>query len=138
MPELADTSVWARRRHARIAPWFTGQLILDQIAVTDIVKLELLHTARSGLEFDQLRQELDSLPQALVGSAEWRRALDVMQRLARVRGGPQHRAVKPADLLIAAAGEAQGWTVVHYDADYDHIGRITGQPMRWAAPRGSL
>ena len=25
-----------------------------------------------------------------------------------------------------------------YDADYDTIAEITGQPVRWAAPRGSL
>jgi len=27
---------------------------------------------------------------------------------------------------------------IHYDADYDTIAEITGQPVRWAAPRGSL
>ncbi len=28
--------------------------------------------------------------------------------------------------------------VLHYDEDYDRIAEITGQPMRWLAPRGSL
>jgi len=28
--------------------------------------------------------------------------------------------------------------VLHYDADYDLIAQITGQPVRWLAPRGSL
>ncbi len=28
--------------------------------------------------------------------------------------------------------------VLHYDADFDVIAEITGQPTRWIAPRGSL
>jgi hypothetical protein len=28
--------------------------------------------------------------------------------------------------------------VLHYDEDYDRIAAITGQEVRWLAPRGSL
>jgi predicted nucleic acid-binding protein len=31
-----------------------------------------------------------------------------------------------------------GLTVVHYDGDYEIIASVTGQPARWAAPRGSI
>jgi predicted nucleic acid-binding protein len=34
--------------------------------------------------------------------------------------------------------EAAGLTLVHYDKDFDAIGAVTGQSMRWAAPQGSL
>jgi len=27
--------------------------------------------------------------------------------------------------------------VVHYDGDYEIIAGVTGQPTRWAAPRGA-
>ena len=64
------------------------------------------------------------------------RALDVQRRLAQV-GGLHHRSVKIPDLVIAAAAEAFGATVLHYDADYDRIARITGQPVEWIVPRGS-
>lgn len=138
MPELADTSVWARRRLPQVQPWFTAQVLLDQLAITDIVKLEILHSARGASDFDQLREELDGLPLAPAGAAEWTRALDVMRHLAHLRPPQQHRAVKPADLIIAAAAEARGWTLVHYDSDFDLIAGLTGQPMRWLAPRGSL
>jgi hypothetical protein len=34
------------------------------------------------------------------------------------------------------------WTpsvdVLHYDADYDRIAAITGQPVRWVVRRGSV
>ncbi len=138
MPELADTTVWARRHLAQVQPWFAAQVLLDQLAITDVVKLEILHSARGARDFDQLRQELDVLPQAPVGEAEWARAIDVMQQLAHLRPPQQHRSVKPADLLIAAAAEVRGWTLVHYDSDFDVIARVTRQPMRWLAQRGSL
>jgi predicted nucleic acid-binding protein len=138
MLELADTTVWGRRHLAPIRSWFATQIVRDQIGITDIVKLEILHTARTGREFDELREELDSLPQAPVGPAEWERALDVMQQLSHLKEGQQHRAVKPADLLVAAAAESRGWTVVHYDQDYERIADVTGQSARWVAARGSL
>jgi hypothetical protein len=28
-------------------------------------------------------------------------------------------------------------TLVHYDEDYDRIGALTGQPIRWIVPRGT-
>lgn len=57
--------------------------------------------------------------------------------LAR-QGGIHHRRVKRADLLISAAAESAGLPVLHYDADFEVIAEITGQPTRWIAPRGSL
>ena len=42
------------------------------------------------------------------------------------------------DLLIAAAAESQGLTVLHYDADFDRIAAVTGQPCEWIAAAGSI
>jgi hypothetical protein len=77
------------------------------------------------------------LPDCPIGKPHWERALDVYEQLAR-KAGLHHRAVKHPDLLIAAAAEAAGIPVVHFDEDYDLIARITGQKARWLAPRGSL
>ena len=49
----------------------------------------------------------------------------------------QHRAAGVIDLLIAATAEHYGATVLHYDAYYEHIAAVTGQPMRWVAAQGS-
>jgi predicted nucleic acid-binding protein len=46
--------------------------------------------------------------------------------------------IAPTDLLIAAAAEAAGIPVLHYDEDYDRIAAITGQDVQWLAPRGTL
>jgi predicted nucleic acid-binding protein len=57
---------------------------------------------------------------------------------ALIRSGSQHRHFRLPDLIIAATAEEHGATVLHYDADYDRIAAVTGQPAEWVAPRGSL
>ena len=50
----------------------------------------------------------------------------------------QQRGAKIADLLNAAAAEAAELVVLHYDHDFDLIAEITGQPMEWVVPRGTV
>ncbi len=50
----------------------------------------------------------------------------------------QIRAVGFADLLVAAVAERERVTVLHYDGDYDLIAHVTGQPMQWIVPRGTV
>ena len=45
---------------------------------------------------------------------------------------------KVPDLLIAAVAESESLVVVRYDADFDHIASITGQPTQWVVERGSV
>ena len=62
------------------------------------------------------------------------RAIEVQRALAAVG---RHRVPIP-DLIIAAAAESADLAVLHYDADYETIARVTGQPHRWVVPRGSV
>ena len=62
------------------------------------------------------------------------RAMDVQAELAR---SGRHRRPIP-DLIIAAAAESAGLTVLHYDADFDTIAEVTRQPVEWVVPRGSV
>lgn len=80
---------------------------------------------------------MNALPDCPIGKEQWERALWVYEQLS-AQGGAHRRSVKHADLLIAAAAEAAGVAVLHYDEDYDRIAAITGQPTRWLAKRGSL
>jgi predicted nucleic acid-binding protein len=63
------------------------------------------------------------------------RATQVHRLLAEAS---RHRHFRLPDLIIAATAEVHGATVLHYDADYDRIARITGQPTEWVAERGRL
>lgn len=54
------------------------------------------------------------------------------------RVGMLQRSVKHPDLFIAVAAKRAGLTLVHFDADYEAIAAVTGQPVRWVAPHGSI
>ena len=137
--QLADTSAWVWTRvvagELRLA--FDEDVVEGQEATCDTVRLELLYSTRSASEFTSLRRELDALPNCPIGVDQWKRALEVYEQLAH-QGGLHHRAVRHPDLLIAAAAEAARIPILHYDGDYDRIASITGQDVRWLAPRGSL
>ena len=98
-----------------------------------MVRLELLYSARNADEFAELREDLGALADCPIGAGEWRRALDVYAALAS-KGGAHQRSVKHPDLLIAAAAESAGVTVLHCDEDYERIAAVTGQPHRWLIP----
>jgi predicted nucleic acid-binding protein len=70
-----------------------------------------------------------------VTAAAMDRALAVHPELA---AKSQHRRFRLPDLIIAATAEEHGATVLHYDADYDRIAEVTGQPVEWVAAKGSL
>lgn len=102
-----------------------------------MVRLELLYSARDAEEYAEMASDLEALPDCPIGKEQWQRALWTQSQLAHA-GGTHHRSVKHPDLLIAAAAEASGLCVLHYDEDFERIGAVTGQPTRWLAPRGSL
>lgn len=136
--ELADTSAWTNRhRDPAVEAEFARRIEQREIATCHIVVLELLWSARDGLEFTERRRRLEALPEAPINEAVWVRALDVYEALA-ARGPLQHRGVKIPDVLIAAAAEVADLPICHYDAHFDRIAEITGQPMRAIAPLGSL
>lgn len=101
------------------------------------MRLEILYSARSAADYDELADELDGLARIPIDGATFARAYVVQRELAHV-GGLHHRSVKIADLVIAAAAELSGTVVWHYDEDYDRISAITGQRTEWIAPRGTL
>ncbi len=41
-------------------------------------------------------------------------------------------------MLIAAAAEEQGLILMHYDADFDQIAKVTGQHCLWVVPAGTV
>ena len=53
------------------------------------------------------------------------------QQVQRLLAAKHQRGRKIPDLLIAAAAEANGLAVLHYDADFDRIASVTGQPCEW-------
>jgi predicted nucleic acid-binding protein len=139
MTMLADSSAWIWSRRAgqpELRQWFDAHLEEGEIVTCDQVRLELLAGVHSSQHAARVH-DLAALDTCAITPREWRRAIEVQGELAR-RGADLHKAVKPAGLLIAAAAETAGVELLHYDTDYAHVEEVTGQPMRWLAPRGSL
>jgi predicted nucleic acid-binding protein len=97
--------------------------------------MELLFSARSTKDYLAILADRCSLPRAEVGERGIERAIEVQAALAR---RSQHRGATIPDLLIAAAAEAAGLRLLHYDADFDLIAEVTSQPVEWVVPQGSV
>ena len=132
---LADKSALARAHvgsvAARLEPLFVG----GEIATCGIVDLEILFSARTSRDYVAILADRRSLPHVEVGEKGIERAIEVQAALAH-KG--QHRGVTIPDLLIAAAAEAAGLCVLHYDADFDLVAKVTRQPVEWIVPPGTV
>jgi predicted nucleic acid-binding protein len=134
---LADTSVWTRRRHGAIDPWFSAAILSRQVGMCEMVALEMLHGARDPAEYTRMELALRVLPWLPMTDNVAARAMEVYGLLA-AQGRAHHRSVKHQDLFIAATAEVHGVELVHYDQDFDAIQTVTGQPARWVVARGSI
>jgi predicted nucleic acid-binding protein len=133
---LADTSVYVLQgRHPRVRARFEALLTEGRLAACQMTALEYLNNAPDPGGYEVLWGALHGHRWIDVTTAAMDRALAVHRELAR---RSQHRHFRLPDLIIAATAELSGATVLHYDADYDRIRAITGQPTEWAAPRGEL
>jgi hypothetical protein len=132
---LADTSALARLHHddvaARVSPMFLG----GRIATCGLVDLEVMVTARTVAEHEEMSSDRQLLPRAPLDEACTERASEVQALLAE-RG--LHRTVPVVSLVIAAAAERAGLIVLHYDHDFDLIAEVTGQPTEWVVRRGTV
>lgn len=132
---LVDKSVWVRMVHPGVQAFVQPLIERALIDTCGMVDLEVLFSARNGADHDQIGVERDTLRWLPTYDELWTRAREVQNQLAH-RG--IHRSVPLPDLLIAAVAERHGSTVLHYDADFDTIAEVTGQPVAWVLPRGSL
>ena len=138
---LLDTSVWARMRDGRLvgrdAERVLARLERGELASTEPLLLEMRYSARDGVDFAALAEELDALPLLELDQLAIQGALQAQAKLA---ANPRisHR-VKPIDLLVAAVADRHGAGILHYDGDYDLIAKHTDLSFAsvWAAKRGS-
>ena len=133
MTYVLDTSVVTRLRIDSVRARVEA-LDAAGVARTWMTDLEVGFSARSAAEWDRLMTALDAFELVEIGPAQLVRARQVQRLLAQ--GGLKGR--KIPDLLIAAAGEATARTVLHYDADFDHIASVTRQATEWVVPKGSI
>ena len=132
---LVDKSALARMPLEPVRRRLAPIIEAGEAATCSIVDLEVLYSVRNFEEHRRTRRRR-SLAYTKVPLTEevFDRAMDVQGELSK---SGRHRVPIP-DLLVAAAAEKAGFTVLHYDSDYDTIADVTGQPTEWVVPRGSV
>lgn len=134
LTHLADTSVLTRLASPSVAAAIRPLLERGALARTSMTDLEIGFSARNAKEWHALVDALDLCAPVAVQASYFERALEVQRALA----GAGQRGRKIPDLLIAAAAERHSLTVLHYDGDYELIAGVTGQPVEWVVPAGSV
>lgn len=131
---LVDTSVLTRVGSPTVRSVLEPLVQAGSVARAGISDLEVGFSTRNQKEWDQLigaLQLLELVETSIVHVARARQ----MQRLLSAN---RQRGPKVPDLLIAAAAEERGLTVLHYDTDFDLIAEVTGQACQWIVTKGSI
>jgi predicted nucleic acid-binding protein len=134
LTHLADTSVLARLAKHDVRSVVRRLLASSSLARCTISDLEVGASARDTDEWDALLRAIRTLIAVDVDPGDAVRACGVQRALAAA--GLRGR--KLPDLLIAAAAERRGLTVLHYDRDFELIADVTGQQHEWVVPRGTI
>jgi len=134
LTHLVDTSVISRLGQASVRAVvdpLTHAGLLGRAGITD---LEVGYGSRNAREWDRDMSDLSVFELVETSADHVRRARQVQRLLA----SRSQRGRKIPDLLIAAAAEEAGLTLLHYDSDFDLISDVTGQTCRWVVPAGSI
>jgi hypothetical protein len=123
---VADTSAWAelfRERGSAVGRRLEAALGQpENVAVTEVVVMEILAGARSPRHQEELRDLLLGLPLLrLRGLADFERAAALFQ-LCRAGGETVRNLL---DCLVAVSAIDAGAPVLHVDADFDRLARHT-------------
>jgi predicted nucleic acid-binding protein len=134
LSHLLDTSVLTRLREPSVRAVVEPLATIGRASRAGISDLEIGYSARNDRDWDELVGALGAFVLVETTAEHVQRACQVQRLLAANR----QRGRKIPDLLVAAAAEQGGHTVLHYDADFDLIASVTGQPCQWVVPPGSV
>lgn len=128
---LVDTSVLTRLRFPQIGGTLLG---LGQLFYSPVSGLELRYSASNESDYRKLTTILEGFDRLAIQDEAFDIADRTQRRLAKA--GLKGRPVP--NLIIAAQAELADLTMLHYDADFDLISTVTGQPTLWITPQGSI
>ena len=124
MTYLADTSTIIRLRGGQhVASRWLDVIKAGLVGVCPVVEAELVRSVASKADHEQLRGHLQTL-------FSWHPMPDncwqfVERTQHELVGRGLHKGPSVVDLLVAATADAWGLTVLHVDADFDTIARVS-------------
>jgi predicted nucleic acid-binding protein len=132
---VGDTSALARITQPPVADRLGPLIESGLVACCTPTDLEAGFSSTSPSSHRAMRELRAAWPFVQMDQPVFDRAVEVQDALAE---RSQQRGAKIADLLIAAAAEAAGLVVLHYDHDFDLIADVTGQSTEWIVPAGTV
>ena len=134
LTHLVDTSVLTRMAIGEVRAVVEPLAEAGSLARAGISDLEIGCSARNVDEWSRLTEALSVFALVETEARHVERARQVQHLLA----ARSQRGRKVPDLLVAAAAEAEGLVVLHYDAYFERISGVTSQPHQWVVPSGSI
>ena len=124
---LIDKSALVRLADSPDADEWAGRIARGLVRLATVTRLEIGYSARTAAQARTAWRSapLAAMPIEYLTPAIEDRAVEVQLLLA---DQGKHRAPSIPDLIIAAAAELAGLTVLHLDKDFELIADITGQP----------
>lgn len=124
---IVDTSAYVRLARSPDVDLWLARINRGLVRVATVTLLEMGFSARSADDWLQgiHQPPVANLPIENLTPRMEARSVEVQGMLANLG---HHRAAKIPDLLIAAAAELAGLTVLHQDKDFELIADVTGQP----------
>ncbi|HEX3427063.1 MAG TPA: PIN domain nuclease [Acidimicrobiales bacterium] len=134
LTHLLDTSVVSRLDSSAVREVIELLALTGRIGRAGITDLEVGYGSQNARAWDQDMSDLSIFELVETTADHLRRARQVQRMLA----SRSQRGRKVPDLLIAAAAEQAGLILLHYDADFDLIAKVTGQECRWVVTAGTV
>lgn len=135
---IADTSAWTALERARkignVPPEWARAIEADQIRISPVVEIELLHSARTAAEFEDWRTRLSVLRPVQLTNSACNAAIHALWELSKKSDG-YHR-VGLGDALIAASAADGGVGVLHYNPrDFGKLSEVLNARASLRCPR---
>lgn len=131
---LVDNSAYNRGRKAIVAERLRPLMERGLLYTCAAIELEA-GRALAAASYDRaLEMRREALISLYMPDHIWERSMEVQRALA-ARGTNQGPGV--VDIAIAVCADHHGFTVLHYDADFDAIQDATGIPCEWVAQPGT-
>lgn len=133
-PVLADTSAWTQARRDVVAQ----NLLVGAIERGDVhwcwpVRYELMIDARGQDEIAAVERSLEGLREVPVDRGVQRAIFAAMREMAASGSHGSHR-FPLTDLAVAAAAQAAGVEILHFDRHFERLSAQFGVTARWISP----
>ena len=131
---LVDASAIVQLPEPEVAA-VVGPLLVDGSAATcGLIELALLGRMMDAGARTEVSMTRRAAFRWLPTDDDLRRALEVQASL--LKDGYHGAGLRP--LVVAAVAERHGVIVMHRDAAFDRIAKVTGQPVRWVGPESGV